>query len=122
MNVGTWDETPETSGSLLAIKNTYLKTIKHTNETVNYLMIQMSGGSCEMTYDQEKTYFKSTCVEYDVVDMFQMMVDIALEPKSALSGNVARSKNKKSHDLHNYLGKYDPFKDSSDLLLKTAFG
>jgi predicted Zn-dependent peptidase len=122
MNVGTRDETDETSGSLLAIKNTYLKTIKHTNETLNYLMIQMSGGSCEMTYDQEKTYYKSTCMEYDVVDMFQMMVDIALEPKSAMSGNVARSKNKKSHDLHGYLGKYDPFKDASNLLLKTAYG
>ena len=70
MNVGARDETPETSGALLAIQNTYLKTIKHTNETINYLMVQMSGGSCEMTYDQEKTYFKSTCIEYDVIDMF----------------------------------------------------
>ena len=122
MNVGARDETPETSGALLAIQNTYLKTIKHTNETINYLMVQMSGGSCEMTYDQEKTYFKSTCIEYDVIDMFQMIVDLALEPKAVLSGNVARSKNKKSHDLHSYLGKYDPFKDSNDLLLKTAYG
>lgn len=44
INVGTRDETPETSGSLLALKNTYLKTLKHTNETINYGMIQMSGG------------------------------------------------------------------------------
>lgn len=51
-----------------------------------------------------------------------MIVDLALEPKAVLSGNVARSKNKKSHDLHSYLGKYDPFKDSNDLLLKTAYG
>jgi processing peptidase subunit beta len=39
MDVGTRDETAETSGSLLAIKNTYLKTLKHTNETINYGMI-----------------------------------------------------------------------------------
>ena len=44
INVGTRDETEETSGSLLALKNTYLKTLKHTNETINYGMIQMSGG------------------------------------------------------------------------------
>ena len=44
VNVGTRDETEETSGSLLALKNTYLKTLKHTNETINYGMIQMSGG------------------------------------------------------------------------------
>ena len=39
MNVGTRDETKETSGSLLALKNVYLKTLKHTNETINYGMI-----------------------------------------------------------------------------------
>jgi processing peptidase subunit beta len=39
MDVGTRDESGETSGALLALKNTYLKTLKHTNETVNYGMI-----------------------------------------------------------------------------------
>jgi processing peptidase subunit beta len=39
INVGARDETEETSGSLLALKNTYLKTLKHTNETINYGMI-----------------------------------------------------------------------------------
>jgi len=38
-----------------------------------------------------------------------MLVDIALEPKSVLSANVARSKNKKSHDLDKHLAHYDPF-------------
>lgn len=51
INVGTRDETEETSGSLLALKNTYLKTLKHTNETINYGMIQMSGGDMQMDYD-----------------------------------------------------------------------
>jgi processing peptidase subunit beta len=70
INVGTRDETPETSGSLLALKNTYLKTLKHTNETINYGMIQMSGGAMEMDYDQERTYFRGHCIQYDVIDMF----------------------------------------------------
>lgn len=51
IDVGTRDETSETSGSLLALKNTYLKTLKHTNETINYGMIQMSGGDMTMDYD-----------------------------------------------------------------------
>lgn len=51
-----------------------------------------------------------------------MMVDIALEPRSVLAANVARSKNRKSHDLHKHLSKYDPFSDNSELLLRTAFG
>jgi len=95
MNVGTRDETAETSGALLALKNVYLKTLKHTNETVNYGMIQMSGGDMEMTYDQETTYFHGNCIEYDTVDMFQMLVDISLEPKSVLAANVAKAKNRK---------------------------
>ena len=51
IDVGTRDETLETSGSLLALKNTYLKTLKHTNETINYGMTQMSGGFLTMDYD-----------------------------------------------------------------------
>lgn len=107
---------------MLALKNTYLKTLKHTNETINYGMIQMSGGDMQMDFDQERTYFKGHCIEYDVIDMFQMMVDVALEPRSVMAANVARSKNKKSHDLHKHLHKYDPFSDNQDLLLRTAYG
>ena len=70
VDVGTRDETHETSGSLLALKNTYLKTLKHTNETINYGMIQMSGGDMSMDYDQERMYFKGHCLEYDTIDMF----------------------------------------------------
>lgn len=122
IDVGTRDETSETSGSLLALKNTYLKTLKHTNETINYGMIQMSGGNMQMDYDQERTYFKGHCIEYDTIDMFQMMVDLALEPRSVIAANVAMSKNQKSHDLHGYLSKYDPFADNTELLLRTAYG
>jgi len=39
LDVGTRDETNETSGSLLSIKNTYYKTVMNTNETVNYGMV-----------------------------------------------------------------------------------
>lgn len=51
-----------------------------------------------------------------------MMVDIALEPRSVLAANVAKYKNKKSHDLHHHLEKYDPFMDNQELLLRTAYG
>ena len=122
MNVGTRDETPETSGALLALKNVYLKTLKHTNETVNYGMIQMSGGDMQMEYDQETTYYKGHCIEYDTVDMFQMMVDISLEPRSVLAANVAKSKSKKSLELAHHLAKFDPFAYNEDLLLRTAYG
>ena len=36
IEVGTRDETNETSGALLALKNTYLKTLKNSNETINF--------------------------------------------------------------------------------------
>eukprot|EP00343_Euplotes_focardii_P009906 CAMPEP_0205829076 /NCGR_PEP_ID=MMETSP0206-20130828/36986_1 /ASSEMBLY_ACC=CAM_ASM_000279 /TAXON_ID=36767 /ORGANISM="Euplotes focardii, Strain TN1" /LENGTH=155 /DNA_ID=CAMNT_0053131479 /DNA_START=37 /DNA_END=501 /DNA_ORIENTATION=- len=103
VDVGTRDETEETTGSCLALSNTYLKTLKHTNETVNYGMIQMSGGSMRMDYDQEKIYFHGQCLEYDTIDMFQMMIDIALEPRSVMAANVAKAKNRKNHDLAEHL-------------------
>jgi processing peptidase subunit alpha len=82
----------------------------------------MSGGNMTMDYDQEKTFFKGNCVEYDVIDMFQMMVDIALEPRSVLAANVARSKNAKSHDLYKHLANFDPFANEQEMLLRTAYG
>jgi predicted Zn-dependent peptidase len=122
IGAGTRDETAETSGACLALKNTYLKTLRHTNETINYGMIQMSGGDMQMNYDQESIYFKGHCIEYDTIDMFQMMVDIALEPRSVIAANVAKSKNQKSHDLHKHLAKYDHNIEAQELLLRTAFG
>merc|ERR1711907_671059 len=58
----------------------------------------------KMDYDEEKTYFKGHCIEYDVIDMFQMMVDIALEPRSVLAAKV------------------DPFATQQELLKRTAYG
>merc|ERR1712166_222462 len=122
ISVGARDETEETSGALMALKNTYLKTLKHTNETINYGMIQMSGGDMEMNFDQESMYFKGHCIEYDTIDMFQMMVDIALEPRSVLAANVAQSKNGKSHALAAHMARFDPSSKDSELLLRTAYG
>lgn len=88
INVGARDETAETSGSSLAIKNTYMKTLKHTNETLNYNMTQMSGGETSMEYDEETMLYKTYCFEYDVTDMFRMLADMAFEPRSVLAANV----------------------------------
>jgi hypothetical protein len=82
----------------------------------------MSGGNMTMDFDQERMFFKGQCIEYDTIDMFQMMVDIALEPRSVLAANVARSKNQKSHDLNNHLAKFDPFANQQEMLLRTAYG
>jgi len=52
-------------------------------------MVQMSGGEFEMDYDQESTYFKAHCLSHDVVDIFNMMADCALEPRSVVAANVS---------------------------------
>jgi len=88
INMGTRDETNESSGSLLNIKNTYLKTVLNTNETVNYGMVQMSGGSFEMDYNQENSYFRASCLSHDVVDIFNMVADCSLEPRSVVAASV----------------------------------
>merc|ERR1711937_1086415 len=80
----------------------------------------MSGGGMSMDYDQERTYFKGHCLEYDTIDMFQMMVDIALEPRSVMAANVAKSKNQKSHDLANHMAKFDPSANDAEHLLRSA--
>lgn len=122
LNVGVRDETQETSGSCHALKSTYLKTVKHTNETINYGMIQMSGGETEMTYDEETMYYRTNCFEYDVIDMFRMLADISFEPRSMLSANVAKDKLRQAYKLNKHLAGYHPFQDNPQRLLTTAYG
>jgi hypothetical protein len=93
LNVGVRDENSQSSGACLAINNTYLKTLKHTNETINYGMIQMSGGEAEMEFDEETMWFNTHCFEYDATDMFRMISDCAFEPRSFLAANVNKSFN-----------------------------
>jgi predicted Zn-dependent peptidase len=88
LDLGTRDENLETTGSLLSIKNTYMKTVLNTNETVNYGMVQMAGGEFNMDYDQETTYFGAHCLSHDVVDILNMMADCALEPRSVTASSV----------------------------------
>lgn len=122
LNVGARDETSETSGSCLAIKNTYLKTSKHTNETINYGMIQMSGGETKMEYDEESMYYSTYCFDYDVVDMFRMLADMSFEPRTILSANVAKDKNRQTFKLNHHLSHYNPFQENPQRLLTTAYG
>jgi len=122
IDVGSRDETHENSGSLLALKNTYLKTLKHTNETINYGMIQMSGGECEMDYDEESIYYKANCFEYDVTDVFRMLGDLAFEPRSILAANVAKDKSRSHFKLRHHLGHYNPFGNNPQNFLTTAYG
>jgi predicted Zn-dependent peptidase len=121
-DVGVRDEKNNQSGALLAIKNTYLKTLKHTNETINYGMIQMSGGETEMEFDEESSWWNTHCFEYDATDMFRMLADCAFEPRSYLAANIARDKNRKFHKLQHHLSHYNPFGNNPQLLLTTAYG
>ncbi|EGR30646.1 processing peptidase, putative [Ichthyophthirius multifiliis] len=119
LDVGTRDENTETSGALLSIKNTYLKTCLNTNETVNYGIVQQSGGSFEMEYDQETSYFKANCLAHDFVDVFSMVADCALEPRSAVASSVAIEKNQNTHKLDAYLKTGELF---NEYVFKTAYG
>jgi predicted Zn-dependent peptidase len=60
----------------------------------------MSGGSFVMDYDQERTYFRANCLEYDTEEILQLVVDAALEPKSVMVANIAKSKNVMAHEMH----------------------
>ena len=90
---------------------------------MNYGMMQMSGGDMNMTFDREKMYWSGRCVEYNVEDIFNVILDCALEPRSVFAGNIARAKNRKSQQLVAHLEKVsDPFIRNLDLLFTTAYG
>ena len=100
IDIGSRDETEETSGCLAAFKACFLKTFKNSDENLNFGVIQMSGGDLGMDFDNEKTYIKGHCLEHDVEDMLSIMIDSALEPKTEASVSIARSKTYKNHTFY----------------------
>jgi processing peptidase subunit beta len=50
-DVGSRDESNESSGAMLLLKHAYLKTAITTNETVNYGIAQMAGSTFEVNYN-----------------------------------------------------------------------
>ena len=57
LDVGSRDESKKTSGALHSIMTCFYKSFKNTNETINYGMIQMSGGKYTMNYNRESAIF-----------------------------------------------------------------
>lgn len=119
INAGTRHETNESSGALLSIKNTYMKTVLNTNETVNYGVHQMSGGIFEMDYCRENAYFRASCLAHDVVDLFSVLFDCAFEPRSVVAANVGIYKNNNTHKLDAQNGGNQAFNDS---IFNLAYG
>jgi predicted Zn-dependent peptidase len=90
LGAGSRDETPETSGSMLALKNTFMKTNTRTNEQINYCMVQMAGGELSMKYDQETNYIKGHCLSHDVYDYAQMFSDMVLDEKTVMDEEASQ--------------------------------
>lgn len=103
----------------MSIKNTYYKTIINTNETINYGVVQMSGGDLNCEYDQETTYFSAKCLAHDGVDVFNVLADCALEPRSVVAAQVGVEKNKNTHKFTDFVGNCEEFNNAT---FRTAFG
>ena len=119
LNVGSRDETPRNSGALHSLLTTYYKSFANTNETINYGMVQMSGGRFAMNYNREQALFKMSCLSHDVVDIFSMMADCALEPRNFNSVGVAQSKLGNSHNYRKVAGIHNDF---TDVVFRSVWG
>lgn len=119
LNVGSRDEESSNSGALHSIKTTYYKSNFNSNETINYGMVQMSGGKYDMSYDREGTIFKATCLSHDVVDIFGMLSDCVLEPRTFVTANAAIEKLGHSHKLEKARGGINL---KTDRILSSIYG
>lgn len=72
-----------------------------------------------MDYTREDALFKAHCLSHDVVDIFNMMSDCALEPRSVVTASTAQEKNKATHSFEKQLGVGESFDDQ---IFETAFG
>lgn len=73
--------------------------------------------NCE--FDQESTYFSAHCLAHDAVDVFGVLADCALEPRSVVASEVGAYKNAETHKLDAFLKTGESFNDA---IFKTAYG
>lgn len=52
-----------------------------------------------MNFDRENTVFKTSCLSHDVVDLFHMLTDCALEPRNFNASNVGMDKVQTSYKI-----------------------
>jgi len=71
-----------------------------------------------MNFDRENTVYKTQCLSHDVVDIFHMMSDCALEPKNFNSANVGMEKVESSYNLKKMNGEVG----FGETVLKNVFG
>lgn len=79
---GSRDEAPEQSGSLLAIKQNFLKTKDSQDGLLNLEYLYQSGGYLDMNYDQENTYFKGTFLPENLEHNLDLMIKTSLQRKT----------------------------------------
>lgn len=116
---GTRDESPQCSGTLHSMSLTRYKSMLNTVDTVNYGMVQMSGGDYRMGYDREKAWWKTQCLAHDAVDLFSMMADCAFEPRTHTTCNNAIGRLADSHRYHNATQSHNAF---TELVMSSVFG
>ena len=119
LDLGSRDEDSKTSGALHSIKTTYYKSFLKTNETINYGMMQMSGGSYSMDFSREHAIFKASCLSHDVVDIFTMMTDCTFEPRNFVSSNVGIAKLPHSHTVAKLTNRHH---ELTDKIFQAVYG
>ena len=117
LDVGTRDETKETSGACLALNNSYMNTLEQINSSGDKSLTHLG-----MDYDQEKIYFHGQCLEYDTSDMLNVMTEMAMAPGDVLDDGFSQAKNIESHEYANHLLEMDPFMNDTEALFSTAYG
>lgn len=79
----------------------------------------MAGSKYDVKYNNENMYCRINCLSHDVVDVFSMLVDCALEPRNAVACAVGRMKSEEAHALDAQTGGNLKFNDH---IFQTAFG
>lgn len=79
----------------------------------------MSGGNFTMNYNRENLWYNATCLNHDVIDIFNMMTDCALEPRNFNSTSVANSK--LPHSLKSKLAS-NKWNEFSDVVFQAIYG
>jgi processing peptidase subunit beta len=53
----------------------------------------MAGSTFDVKYNNENAYYRINCLSHDVIDVFSMLVDCAVEPRNVVACAVGRDKN-----------------------------
>ena len=122
INAGTRDETDQTSGSCLLIKNSVVETLRFSETEHDERTMMICNDFLNIDYDKEKIFVSSQCIDHFTPEVLRMTFEAGLKQRDDSSLAYGMERNKNNHEVAASMEAEDPSANADEIMVSTAYG